>query len=797
VWLQTDINSMPTHCHPVYSNLRFRPDEYFIQMRSRIHSAYSAFYDFYLSLSSFPPKNPVDFIRLHKLMFLAQALFTHALIPIADKALFGIPIASNTLCPHASNKFQGIIPNDSWCSDILNDDYEQAVDYGKYLLEVVASHPQQKKIYIQTDYLNDPGNIQDWVIRKLLMANPTNKFPVYLKQEDERIFEDHVHIAMLSPYNGLFKKDSFCEVLEIVIRKIIKKEMNRVSYNNEGEDIKKCFIHEGWNSQESFDVFQGDMDNISSKILVTKKKSKDILDDYQYITQFGDLFIFAKNLRINGKAYKLGENFLFRDFHPLRYFELIANPCIEKKDFLSASSDGTLPDIWVSVNPEFLSIPSCSFDSSVPFTALTVLTDPTTKRGCLSACLAHKECKFWLLEQSSDVEGEACSLYRDISSSAKNQVNREIFRSKTYYSTECILTAAKNHLIRVNSHNLRKDSLPPVIPVLSPVLPLWSLGDRGRCFEGIQCECFPPFYGVFCENAVPEVAEADTVLHYLSANADIDDLLRSLHHLHAFWLSKLPSNKSYPIVIFHDGVSLSNQSRLLSQFKNSLHIWFAYIPDYLSNLPNHKPGWVDEVGWSIGYRGMCRFRSGPLFNHPAIKKYRYAMTLDTDHYLPDFMQEDPIILFKRGGYKYGYSHIMFDQPAVSEYLWDFTQIYMKQRGLSLVSGNDLFFTNTGRWNMNLYMNDVEIVDMKWIRAKQYTEYFEYLDEQYGFWLHRWGDHAIRTFAVSMFLKNETDIMHMEIPYAHQQFCKCSADQRLCVKGNKLGGIEETYICIDT
>jgi len=41
-----------------------------------------------------------------------------------------------------------------------------------------------------------------------------------------------------------------------------------------------------------------------------------------------------------------------------------------------------------------------------------------------------------------------------------------------------------------------------------------------------------------------------------------------------------------------------------------------------------------------------------------------------------------------------------------------------------------------------------VVVYKFLSCK---DYFRYLDSVGGFWLHRWGDHAVRTIAVGMWL----------------------------------------------
>ena len=61
-----------------------------------------------------------------------------------------------------------------------------------------------------------------------------------------------------------------------------------------------------------------------------------------------------------------------------------------------------------------------------------------------------------------------------------------------------------------------------------------------------------------------------------------------------------------------------------------------------------------------------------------------------------------------------------------------------------------------QWNYQLYMNDIEIVQLDWFRSDPYQDYFRYLDSMGGFWLHRWGDHAMRTIAVGCgFLKTRS------------------------------------------
>ena len=111
----------------------------------------------------------------------------------------------------------------------------------------------------------------------------------------------------------------------------------------------------------------------------------------------------------------------------------------------------------------------------------------------------------------------------------------------------------------------------------------------------------------------------------------------------------------------------------------------------------------------LGYRGMCRFRSGPIFTHPAIAKNDYAMTLDTDGYFPADLEGDPMVEMHEGNYDYTYSHMLADQPGAVRHFWHYTLLYMGMKGVH-PRGTDLLKNvirqEDSEWNYMLYMNDM-------------------------------------------------------------------------------------------
>merc|ERR1712048_665402 len=80
----------------------------------------------------------------------------------------------------------------------------------------------------------------------------------------------------------------------------------------------------------------------------------------------------------------------------------------------------------------------------------------------------------------------------------------------------------------------------------------------------------------------------------------------------------------------------------------------------------------------------------------------------------------------------------------------------------------------GLFRGQLVMNDNELLRIDWFAGREYQRFFNYIDDLQGMWLHRWGDHLVRTFGVAMHLAAE-EIAQLSLPYAHQEICLCGAE----------------------
>lgn len=318
---------------------------------------------------------------------------------------------------------------------------------------------------------------------------------------------------------------------------------------------------------------------------------------------------------------------------------------------------------------------------------------------------------------------------------------------------------------------------------------------KGRCLPELGfCECFPPYRGRYCENEQPGKKDAQrpykAVLHYLVGDREklLSDFQRTLPIL---W-QRFNECEDYPVVVFHDGLSKASRQRILEASPN--RIWFAYVvgyksvPAYLADRMELQLG-----GYGVGYRGMCRFRSGPIFMQPVMQGFDYAWTLDTDGYFPADLARDPVERMWREDKVYGYSHVSRDQASAVQHFWEFCRLYIESKGIDpkgtkmmrrLTDALVLRDTYWHEWNRVLFMNDIEITKLSWFQSPKYQDFFTFLDSVGGFWLYRWGDHAVRTIAIALFL-DPTKLMRMRVPYGHQNTCRCGDEnvEQVCVRSS--------------
>eukprot|EP00913_Durusdinium_trenchii_P026452 g24818.t1 len=128
-----------------------------------------------------------------------------------------------------------------------------------------------------------------------------------------------------------------------------------------------------------------------------------------------------------------------------------------------------------------------------------------------------------------------------------------------------------------------------------------------------------------------------------------------------------------------------------------------------------------------------------------------------------------------------------------QHFWEFCRLYFESKGIDakatkmmrrLTDALVLRDTYWHEWNRVLFMNDIEITKLSWFQSERYQDFFQFLDSVGGFWLYRWGDHAVRTIAIALFLDPDL-LMRMQVPYGHQNTCRCGGErpEEVCVRAS--------------
>jgi len=201
------------------------------------------------------------------------------------------------------------------------------------------------------------------------------------------------------------------------------------------------------------------------------------------------------------------------------------------------------------------------------------------------------------------------------------------------------------------------------------------------------------------------------------------------------------------------------------------------------DLPEEIIGYPGRLS-SIGYRHMCRFFSGQIFKREKLKEYRYAWRLDADAVYFCNITYDPFEYMRTKGLKYGWNILNYEEPIISsKTLWNSIKKYID--GLD---NPDLYYdrlnsrmTIYGTYDRCHYWNNFEIMDLDFFRGDQYSEYFNFLDKEEGFYLYRWGDALVRTLGVQMLLEPHQIHRFNDIGYYHQGICinPCKDDTFQC------------------
>jgi len=263
---------------------------------------------------------------------------------------------------------------------------------------------------------------------------------------------------------------------------------------------------------------------------------------------------------------------------------------------------------------------------------------------------------------------------------------------------------------------------------------------------------------------------------YLAGNSEdnIKDFYKSLSLLYENYLKTFPCD----VVVFHEKEFISQLPDLINTFLNISFKFFEiqfnlpkYPPNIMENIPEYFPhpthgngpiAW-GHPGFSLGYRHMCNFFSGELYQQVGLNDYDYYMRLDTDSYILKKVSYNVFDMMRHHNAIYGFigAAVQIDNPKVVEGLWDACKEFSD---VSQYVQDKLKISQIPSGKM--YYNNFEIGKLSWFKDIPYTSFFEHIKKLGGIYTKRWGDAPIRYFGINL-LSNGSNLINItDIAYQH-------------------------------
>jgi hypothetical protein len=294
--------------------------------------------------------------------------------------------------------------------------------------------------------------------------------------------------------------------------------------------------------------------------------------------------------------------------------------------------------------------------------------------------------------------------------------------------------------------------------------------NRAYCYGNI-CECIPPWRGFLCERIDRGVTnETSLAIYFLVTDSTVSDLVKALRNLHANF------NKyfRYPVVVFYDK-PLDEPTRLKIRRASDNSIWIvqafgdSHPPPSKAHLGKSGFGKNSVHPRSPGYRSICRFESGPVFFHPAVRSFRLLLRLDTDGYFTfdaghvnveaDFRQQPPNTVRLVSGYVAVSASRLNHLEEMISVLKHTIPSRQANSTLSIEVNGVLMSADSPPY----------VFDADFFRSDEYQKYWHLIDSVDGFENFGWLGNTVITAGVELLGRR---FAFMPAPTGHQVVCAC-------------------------
>ncbi len=210
----------------------------------------------------------------------------------------------------------------------------------------------------------------------------------------------------------------------------------------------------------------------------------------------------------------------------------------------------------------------------------------------------------------------------------------------------------------------------------------------------------------------------------------------------------------YPIIIFHEDFNSQDIKKIMAKSKVK-DINFIKVDFKTYKNSKNVAEWLlkqkDAVaGRPAGYRMMCRFFSGVLQRHSAMREFDYYVRMDHDSFLIEPKNLDVVKCAEKYNFDYLYRTTWFDHKE-KESIWKFTKQYAKKNYLSLNGFKKLkMLDSTGNFNGLAPYNNFHICKLDFWRRKEVQKFLKEVEKVDGNIKLHWHDTNVHSMLFGLF-----------------------------------------------
>jgi alpha 1,2-mannosyltransferase len=164
---------------------------------------------------------------------------------------------------------------------------------------------------------------------------------------------------------------------------------------------------------------------------------------------------------------------------------------------------------------------------------------------------------------------------------------------------------------------------------------------------------------------------------------------------------------------------------------------------------------------------MCRFESGFFFHHPLLLDYEYYWRVEPSIELYCDVDYDVFRFMRDNKKKYGFVLSLYEYVETIPTLWDSVKAFMKEYPQHIHKDNAMAFLSDddgNTYNHCHYWSNFEVGSLDFWRGQAYTDFFNKLDHDGGFFYERWGDAPVHSIAAGLLMSKDEIHFFNDIAY---------------------------------